>query len=94
VFTVTVVEAEVEDAMGRRLLLEEDQDENENGPVGEAKRETLLPESYQPSAVGEAPRVAEYVPVRVVTRLHVPEAALDIVEVEVATVAPAQVLEL
>jgi hypothetical protein len=52
VFTVTVVDAEAEDAI-TRLPLEALHDENANGPDGDVDIETATPLSNQPSPVGE-----------------------------------------
>ncbi len=72
VFTVTVVEAEVADAIARLPLdAVHTVDESAKAPDAEAESDTELPESYHPSPVGEAPMVGEYVPVRVVVSVHV-----------------------
>ncbi len=70
-FTVTVVEALEAEATARFVASVVLQEEKLKGPVGEDESDTELPESYQPSPVGEALRVVGTVPVRVVTRLPV-----------------------
>ena len=64
-----VVEAELDDAIGKRLLFDVDHDEKANGPLPDAMIDTVEPASYQPSPVGLAPEL-EYEPLLVVVSVH------------------------